>query len=684
MAPTFTFRCPILQTMKPCTLLFAFVLSFLSPCLFAQSVPLDRAEILGRLAMTYSPSYIAHLVNTRGISFSSRADFVFRVKLAGGDGILLERLSSIDSSSSFISSTGADQPFDHLAKCTELIHTGAFESAGNECRASIEENPLSPWPLLVSAKLLQRHSSLGTSQESDEGRNAERAELLRRAASLAPNLALAHRALASTLAASNASRELQNASSLDAEQLEFSEVETESFGPNMSPFTNGPLEEASEPIPSSNEPITIDPGLLRRIQIEPDLASNHIALATEYYVQAHNLEKAQSEFQEAIRLEPGNAGLHTSLAFLYLSRHNAEASLSELREAVRIVPFGTFQHMVLADALETLGRTPEAITELQTTVADHPGDFEPSNALVGLYVEHKDRKSAIAELRRSLKASSLAFADQHKFVDARLQDLDRLALLLRENRELDAAAEQFLFLLRFKPNDSGFHNDYGNVLLDQRRLDEAIAEYNEALRVEPHMSTAHNNIGICLVLKKNLDGAITEFRQALELNAEEPHTQIYLGTALGQKGDLNAAMDQFQQAIAKNPKDTEAHLSLAFALDQLKDTPGAIRELKLTLELQPNSPAAQNDLAWIYATADDHKFRNPAEALVLARRAVESPQPNPAFLDTLAEALLLNGQPAEALATERQAAELDPENSELQSRLEHFREAANLHTSARP
>jgi Flp pilus assembly protein TadD len=99
---------------------------------------------------------------------------------------------------------------------------------------------------------------------------------------------------------------------------------------------------------------------------------------------------------------------------------------------------------------------------------------------------------------------------------------------LKENRELDAAVEQFLFLLRFKPNDSGTHNDYGNVFLDQRPLDEAIAEYNEALRIDPEMSSAHNNIGICLVLKKNLDGAITEFRQALELNAEEPHTQIYL------------------------------------------------------------------------------------------------------------------------------------------------------------
>jgi serine/threonine-protein kinase len=144
-------------------------------------------------------------------------------------------------------------------------------------------------------------------------------------------------------------------------------------------------------------------------------------------------------------------------------------------------------------------------------------------------------------------------------------------------------------------------------------------------------------------------------------------------------------MDQFQQAIEKGPKDAQAHASLGYALVQLKDTSGAINELKLALELQPDSPGAENNLAWMYATADDLQFRNPAEALVLARRAVESSQEsNPAFLDTLAEALLLNGQPAQAFATEAQAAKLDPENSELQSRLARFREAAKLPTSSKP
>jgi Flp pilus assembly protein TadD len=124
---------------------------------------------------------------------------------------------------------------------------------------------------------------------------------------------------------------------------------------------------------------------------------------------------------------------------------------------------------------------------------------------------------------------------------------------------------------------------------------------------------------------------------------------------------------------------------VAFALMQLKDDSAAISHLKTALELQPDSADAENNLAWVYATSENPKLRNPAEALTLAHRAVEtSPLPVPAFLDTLAEAQLLNGKRSEALATETRALALDPDNTELQSRLAHFREAANAPRSSKP
>jgi len=368
-----------------------------------------------------------------------------------------------------------------------------------------------------------------------------------------------------------------------------------------------------------------------------------------------------------------------------LSRNHPDEALAQLREAVRIAPSGTFQRMMLAGVLESLGHTAEAGAELRQLISIHPTELVPSSALVEFYLDHKDYQSAIGELRRSLDVTSRIFSDQSHFVDLRLNDIQRLAELLKGNREFAAAAEQYSLLLRFRPDESGIHNDYGNVLFELHHIDGAIDEYNEALRLDPTMSAAHNNLGLCLADKRNLRDAIAEFRRTLELNPNEPNTRMFLGTALGQAGDLAGARKQLQLAIEESPKDPIAHVQLAYALDKFNETMGAINELKLALSLKPDSVEAENDLAWLYATTKNPKFRNPTDALILARRAVgSSPQPVPAYLDTLAEALLLNGHPADALATETEAARLDPENPELQSRLQHFRQAANSHFPSRP
>src|SRR5437016_13672353 len=83
---------------KPHILLLGLSFLLLSPRASGQQAPLDQAEILGRLAAGNTPSHIAHLVKTRGVSFSVSQDFLYRVKLAGGEGILTERLLSAEQS----------------------------------------------------------------------------------------------------------------------------------------------------------------------------------------------------------------------------------------------------------------------------------------------------------------------------------------------------------------------------------------------------------------------------------------------------------------------------------------------------------------------------------------------------------------------------------------------------------
>lgn len=129
--------------------------------------------------------------------------------------------------------------------------------------------------------------------------------------------------------------------------------------------------------------------------------------------------------KEAIRLEPDSTVNHTCLAFLYLSGQNESAGIAELRETIQIAPFDSEHRGILSERLEEFGRTPEAIAELKNLLVISPRDVKTSNDLVELYLKHKDQKSAIAELQRSLKATSLIFNDGAKFIGVGFWDLDR-------------------------------------------------------------------------------------------------------------------------------------------------------------------------------------------------------------------------------------------------------------------
>lgn len=133
---------------------------------------------------------------------------------------------------------------------------------------------------------------------------------------------------------------------------------------------------------------------------------------------------------------------------------------------------------------------------------------------------------------------------------------------------------------------------------------------------------------------------------------------------------------EYQESLRLKPE-SYVYNNLAECYSAQGRISAAITTFKLSLQLDPQSSEALNSLAWLYATASDPKLRDAAESLRLAQLAVKySSTPNPAFLDTLAEALLLNGQSEEALRTEQQAAQLSPKDANFQTRLKRFEHAA--------
>ncbi len=128
------------------------------------------------------------------------------------------------------------------------------------------------------------------------------------------------------------------------------------------------------------------------------------------------------------------------------------------------------------------------------------------------------------------------------------------------------------------------------------------------------------------------------------------------------------SLSLFQHALAVTTDNWFAHGNVAISLGNQGQIGEAIAHYRELLRIKPASVEALNNLAWHLATSRDDQYRNGAEALRLAERALELSQPADAStLDTLAAALAENRRFDEAGKKAEQARDLaiSRENPEL-------------------
>jgi len=105
----------------------------------------------------------------------------------------------------------------------------------------------------------------------------------------------------------------------------------------------------------------------------------------------------------------------------------------------------------------------------------------------------------------------------------------------------------------------------------------------------------------------------------------------------------------------------------------------AVKHYREAVRLAPNMAEAHNNLAWLYATSEDPRFRNPPAALKHARRAVElTCWKQVASVDTLAEAFYVNRDFRDAVTVEAKALQLEPHNRELKDHMGRYLKAAGM------
>jgi len=163
----------------------------------------------------------------------------------------------------------------------------------------------------------------------------------------------------------------------------------------------------------------------------------------------------------------------------------------------------------------------------------------------------------------------------------------------------------------------------GLILIREKQYDAAIKAFSAAIEMIPSDFEAYNYRGLARTYLADYDGAIIDYTKALQIKSGYAEALNNRGFAWVRKGDLKQALDDFSRAIASKPDLLDAY----------------------------------NSKAWILATSSQEAYRNSAEALELAQKAVAL-NAGVDSLDTLAAAYAAGGQFNEAVAAQTKAVHL--------------------------
>ena len=315
------------------------------------------------------------------------------------------------------------------------------------------------------------------------------------------------------------------------------------------------------------------------------------------------------------------------------------------------------------------------------TLFGHAFEVTENNYIMRTYygwalLEDGQPEESLTYFRKVLRVRP-RYPDAREFMGMAFLDIGKG---LSQDGKSEQAIEYFTSAIRLDPNNAESHNNLGAELVTVNRIDEAVEEFHEALRLEPKYHQVYNNLAVAYYKQGETDQAIKHWTEALRLKPDWTEVRDNLNKLVQRKRRREGTIAQNVEMLQRNPDDPNVHGKLAREFYRQGKVEQAIKHWTEVVRLTPNLAAARNNLAWVLATIDDEKVRNPGEAIRLAERACElTDYKRPRMLDTLGVAYAAAGRFTEAVETAEKAiglarkAKQEKVAEDIRSRLELYK-----------
>ena len=287
------------------------------------------------------------------------------------------------------------------------------------------------------------------------------------------------------------------------------------------------------------------------------LAQEHNAVGLSYF-NGKQYDKALSEYEQAIKLNPKLAEAYNNRGDVYYGQGKYDNALSDYTEAIKL-------NHKYTEAYYNRGLA---------------------------YYEKKEYDKALEDFDQAIKLNP----------DYAMAYYKRGNIFFYNKDETDKGITDFDRVIELNPDYYQAYYDRGVAFLSKDEYDKSFADFSKAIELNSQYGAPYYGRGRIYYERKDYDNAIKDLGQAIKINQQFYDAYFWRGRAYTEKEMYYSASSDLGKAIELNPQYADAYYYRALIYDKnMKRAEDAMKDYSQAISLAPKKyAAAYNNRAEIY------------------------------------------------------------------------------------
>ncbi len=338
-------------------------------------------------------------------------------------------------------------------------------------------------------------------------------------------------------------------------------------------------------------------------------ASEETILRIQAHIQSGNLAAADREVAAALRKDSKDGGVYNLRGIIHAERQELQAAETDFTQAILLNPglAGAYRNlrrtceMLSVSDAQALGRARAAMEKAFPANADDP---VPLLEMARIAEKQNDLKGALGYLAhaRDLKPD---YAPVHFFFGIVCVELD---LSLEAKKSLQKAVD-------LDPENPIYNYARGSVELQGNAGWQAVPYFEKFIAARPADPRGHFALGVAKFAAQDYEAAAKEMKSVAADKETAAGAEYFLGRIAKAEGDWSRGIAHFQKSIQADQNYAESHAELGVAEMHVGDLSAARREIDRALKLNPTSYFANYSLLLLFQKTKDPGAASQAEKL---------------------------------------------------------------------